>query len=74
MAKFTRFDLLNLQQRIPRKLLQIHYDIMNRINRKMLLKQNSSLVNEIEMNDYFIDVAKDDFLTFFMRLKKCNLI
>lgn len=40
----------------------------------MLLKQNSSLVNEIEMNDYFIDAAKDDYLTFFMRLKKCNLI
>lgn len=74
MAKFTRFDLLNLQQRIPQKLLQIHYDIMNRINRKMLLKQNSSLVNEIEMNDYFIDAAKDDCLNFFMWLKKCNLI
>ena len=74
MAKFTRFNLLNLQQSIPRKLLQIHYDIMNRINRKMLLKQNSSLVNEIEMNDYFIDAAKDDCLTFFMWLKKCNLI
>ena len=64
MAKFTRFDLLYLQHRIPRKLLQIPYDLMNRINRKMLLKQNTSLVNEIEMNDYFIDAAKDNCSTF----------
>ena len=30
----------------------------------MLLKQNTSLVNEIEMNDYFIDAAKDNCSTF----------
>lgn len=65
VAKFTRFDLLNLQHRAPRQLLQIPYDIMNRINRKILLRQNTSLIKEIKMNDYYIDAAKDDCFDLF---------
>lgn len=36
----------------------------------MLLKQNTSLVNEIEMNDYFIDAAKDDCFDLFYVAQK----
>ena len=39
VARITRFDILDLQHRLPRRLLQLPYDILNRINRRKLLKQ-----------------------------------
>ena len=37
--KTMRFDIFKLQYRLPRWMLQVPYDIMNRRNRKKLLKQ-----------------------------------
>ena len=54
VRKITRFDILDLQHRLPRKLLQIPYDILNRINRKSLHKKNTSLTESIVMSDYSI--------------------
>ena len=54
VRKITRFDLLDLQHRLPRKLLQIPYDVLNRINRKSLHKKNTSLTESIVMEDYSI--------------------
>lgn len=59
VAKITRFDILNLQYRLPRQLLQIPYDILNRMNRRKLLKQNNSLVSDIHHSDYKIDQAAE---------------
>ena len=54
VKRITRFDILDLQHRLPRQLLQIPYDILNRINRRRLLKQNSELTTSIEMSDYAV--------------------
>ena len=54
VRKITRFDIFDLQHRLPRKLLQIPYDILNRINRKSLHKKNTSLTEGIPMEDYSI--------------------
>ena len=54
VRKITRFDILDLQHRLPRKLLQIPYDILNRMNRKSLHKKNTSLTEGITMEDYSI--------------------
>lgn len=54
VRKITRFDILDLQHRLPRKLLQIPYDILNRINRRSLHKKNMSLTESITMADYSI--------------------
>ena len=54
VRKITRFDILDLQHRLPRKLLQIPYDILNRINRRSLHKKNTSLTESITMADYSI--------------------
>ncbi|MDE5575589.1 MAG: class I SAM-dependent methyltransferase [Bacteroidales bacterium] len=48
----TRFDILDLQHRLPRQLLQIPYDILNRLNRVKLLKKGNGLVESIVMDDY----------------------
>ena len=42
VARITRFDIFDLQHRLPRQLLQIPYDILNRLNRKKLLNKNRS--------------------------------
>lgn len=54
VAKFTRFDILDLQHRLPRWMLQIPYDILNRINRRRLLKKNNELTTSIQMSDYSV--------------------
>ena len=57
VEKITRFDILNLQYNLPRKLLQIPYDILNRINRKKLMNKNISDVNDVSVKDYFVKDA-----------------
>ncbi|HNW54509.1 MAG TPA: class I SAM-dependent methyltransferase, partial [Bacteroidales bacterium] len=42
VRRITRFDIFNLQYRLPRRLLQIPYDLLNRLNRRSLLGENSS--------------------------------
>lgn len=59
VRKFTRFDILNLQYRLPRQILQIPYDILNRMNRRMLLKGNNKLVADIQLEDYHTAKATD---------------
>lgn len=59
VRKITRFDIFNLQYRLPRQLLQIPYDILNRMNRKKLLSDNQGLVTGITHEDYFIKTADD---------------
>ena len=54
VKRITRFDILDLQHRLPRQLLQIPYDILNRINRRRLLKKNTELTTSIQMNDYSV--------------------
>ncbi len=59
VERITRFDILNLQYRLPRRLLQIPYNILNRLNRKKILKENTGLVAEIKASDYSVAPAKE---------------
>jgi ubiquinone/menaquinone biosynthesis C-methylase UbiE len=71
VEKITRFDIFNLQYNMPRFLLQIPYDILNRINRRKLLKNNTSLVSDIKMDDYqMVPVHDQCFDLFYIALKK----
>ena len=54
VRKITRFDFLDLQHRLPRKLLQIPYNVLNRLNRRFLHKKNTELTDSIAMEDYSI--------------------
>ena len=57
--KIRRFDLFNLEKKLPRWMLQIPYDILNRFNRHKLQDFNEKLVEEIKYTDYIIkDVSK----------------
>ena len=54
VQRLLRFDPLDLQHRLPRRLLQLPYDLLNRINRRRLLARNTDLTTSIRMDDYRI--------------------
>ena len=71
VRKITRFDVFNLQYVLPRQLLQIPYDLLNRMNRKKLLQNNTGLVSDIKMDDYAVQAADDQcFDWFYIATKK----
>ncbi|MDI9359073.1 MAG: class I SAM-dependent methyltransferase [Phycisphaerales bacterium] len=59
VKKITRFDIFNLQYRLPRWLLKIPYDVMNKFSKLTLMKTNSSVVSNIVPTDYYFDQAND---------------
>ena len=70
VERITRFDIFNLQYILPRQLLRIPYDILNRRNRKKLLKGNNNLVAGIKMEDYFMGEASDNCFDLFYIAEK----
>lgn len=66
VQRITRFDILNLQYRLPRRLLQIPYDIMNRLNRRRLLDGNSEIVNKVSLSDFFLKDATENCFDLFV--------
>lgn len=65
VQKIARWDIFDLQHRLPRRLLQVPYDILNRRNRKKLLDSNTQLVQDIKPSDYWMAPAKDNCFDFF---------
>lgn len=70
VQRITRFDILKLQYRLPRWLLQIPYDIMNRLNRRRLLEGNTEIVNKVSLADFFLkDTTESCFDLFVVATK-----
>lgn len=65
VRRITRFDVLNLQHRLPRRLLQLPYDLLNRLNRRRLLEQNDTLTRSFTMENYRLAPAADDCFDLF---------
>jgi len=57
--RITKFDVFKLQHRLPRQLLQIPYDVLNRFNRKNLASNNQQMVNHIKWQDFSIKKAAE---------------
>ncbi len=66
VRRITRFDVLNLQYKLPRQLLQIPYDIMNRLNRRKLLKGNTEIVNNVSLSDFFLQETTENCFDLFV--------
>jgi ubiquinone/menaquinone biosynthesis C-methylase UbiE len=64
VARFTRWDIFKLQYRLPRRLLQVPYDIANRMNRNRLLQQDG-LAAQILHTDYLVSQEPAGSLDFF---------
>jgi len=52
--RITRFDIFNLQYRLPASILRIPYEILNRYNRNKLQTGNNGLVTDIHHRDYIV--------------------
>lgn len=70
VQKITRFDIFNLQYKLPRKVLQVPYDILNRMNRKKLQKGGSELVSKVTVKDYSMNNEADAGFDFFAVMEK----
>ena len=70
VRKITRYDILNLQYRLPAPLLRIPYDILNRLNRNKLKSSDNELVNTITYEDYLPTDNANEALDLFCILKK----
>lgn len=57
VARVARYDILGFNRWLPRFLLRIPYDILNRMNRRRLLDADRTLTENIRMEDYFVDRA-----------------
>lgn len=70
VRRIMRFDVLRMQWWLPRWILQMPYDILNRINRRKLHRQNSELTESIEISDYSLqEVSPQCFDLFYIATK-----
>ncbi|MEG1622717.1 MAG: methyltransferase domain-containing protein [Alistipes sp.] len=70
VERITRYDIFQLQRHMPRFLLKIPYDILNRINRHRLLSDNNDLTRSITRDDYYMaPVADNCFDLFYIATK-----
>jgi SAM-dependent methyltransferase len=52
--QIMRFDIFNLQYRLPASILRMPYEILNRMNRNKLHKQQGRSVTDISHEDYLL--------------------
>ncbi len=70
VRKITRFDVFNFQYRLPRRVLQIPYDILNRVNRHLLHKKNTAVSSSVQAQDYYLAPANDQCFDLFVIAEK----
>jgi len=70
VARITRYDIFNLQHKLPAALLKIPYEILNRRNRNTLKNGASDLVKSITNTDYLLSEKADTSLDLFCIMTK----
>ncbi|MEM9857491.1 MAG: class I SAM-dependent methyltransferase [Bacteroidota bacterium] len=73
VRKITKYDIFNLQYRLPAPLLRLPYDILNRLNRNRLKSSDNDLVNTIAHQDYLLTNQADDALDLFLIAQKVKV-
>ncbi len=70
VRKITRWDIFDLQYRLPAPVLRLPYDILNRLNRNSLEKTADELVASITHEDYLLRDQHEENLDLFCILTK----
>lgn len=68
--RLMRWDILDLQHRLPAALLKIPYDLLNRFNRAKLQEGSDALVRDIKHEDYLITKEPSAALDLFLVVRK----
>lgn len=70
VRRIMRFDILRMQWWLPRWVLQIPYDILNRLNRRRLHSENRTLTENIVMEDYSLQSVDNKCFDLFYIARK----
>lgn len=70
VERITRWDILDLQHRLPAAWLRVPYEILNRLNRNKLKTTSDELVMSIRHDDYFITEDAEHALDLFLIVRK----
>lgn len=70
VQKIMKYDVLDLQHRLPAAVLRMPYDLLNRLNRKKLQKAADELVLSITHEDYYLAEKSEQNLDLFCILYK----
>lgn len=65
VRRIMRFDILRMQWWLPRWILQLPYDVMNRLNRRRLHSANVELTESICLEDYYLDKVDNECFDLF---------
>ena len=70
VKRIMRYDILDLQHRLPSFLLKLPYEILNRMNRNTLEQRDNELVASISCEDYLVTNNPEESLDLFYYLYK----
>jgi hypothetical protein len=70
VEKIIRWDIFNLQYRLPAAVLRVPYDLLNRMNRNKLEGSKNDLVSSIDHSDYLFSDSAESSLDLFAVLTK----
>lgn len=70
VGRIMKWDILDLQHRLPASILRMPYEILNRINRKKLKSGNNDLVIGITHEDYLLTEDSVRSLDLFLEVGK----
>jgi 2-polyprenyl-3-methyl-5-hydroxy-6-metoxy-1,4-benzoquinol methylase len=70
VERFTRWDFLKLQYRLPASVLRVPYELLNRWNRNKLQTTDNTLVKSIHHQDYLVVNDADNALDLFLIARK----
>lgn len=68
--KLMRWDMFNLQYKLPAAVLRVPYEFMNRLNRNKLKDASDELVMSIRHEDYLLIDSGDTALDLFLMVRK----
>ncbi|MFT5641179.1 MAG: 2-polyprenyl-3-methyl-5-hydroxy-6-metoxy-1,4-benzoquinol methylase [Cyclobacteriaceae bacterium] len=68
--KIMRFDILNLEHKLPASILRVPYDLVNRMNRNKLLKKSDNLVRSITTADFSLQDRDESNLDLYLIVKR----
>ena len=70
VQRFKKLDVFNLEKRLPNFIYKIPYEILNRMNRNNLKKNDDKLVSSITYKDYELVKDNPTNLDLFLVLRK----
>lgn len=70
VKKIMRFDIFDLQHKLPASILRIPYDLLNRMNRNKLKETGDELVKSVRHEDFRLESKDDQNLDLFCILTK----